>query len=77
MGSRVVITVEGRLDQRWSSWFDGAALDPGDGGTTVLRAEVADQAALHALIRKVADLGLTLLGLTQADDGSGAFDLRH
>ncbi len=36
----------------------------GDDGTTVLRGPVGDQAALHGLIQKVRDLGLTLLEVT-------------
>jgi hypothetical protein len=34
-------------------------------GETVLTGPVADQAALHGLLRKVRDLGLPLLSVTQ------------
>jgi hypothetical protein len=43
------------------------ALTPGEDGTTVLRGPVSDQAALHGLIQKVRDLGLTLLEVTHED----------
>ena len=58
------IRIQGRLDQRWSSWFDGMSVTRGDDGTTLLRGRVGDQAALHGLIQKVRDLGLTLLEVT-------------
>jgi hypothetical protein len=58
------IRVQGRLERRWSTWFDGMSLTHGADGTTVLRGQVSDQAALHGLIQKVGDLGLTLLEVT-------------
>jgi len=65
------IRVQGRLEKRWSTWFDGMSLIPDRDGTTVLRGTVGDQAALHGLIKKVGDLGLTLLEVThEAPDTS-------
>ena len=63
------IRVQGHLDDRWSAWFDGLALVHGDDGSTLIRGEVADQAALHGLIQKVRDLGLTLLSVTHTQTG--------
>lgn len=65
------IRVEGRLEQRWSAWFDGATLTDGQDGTTVLLCHVDDQAALFGLIDKVGDLGLQLVSVT-ADTGGPA-----
>jgi hypothetical protein len=42
-------------------------LTPRDDGSTVLRGRVSDQSALHGLIQKVRDLGLTLLEVTYED----------
>jgi hypothetical protein len=66
------IRVQGRLDPRWSSWFDRMSLTRGDDGTTVLRGPVGDQAALHGLIERVRDLGLTLLEVTHEDPAETA-----
>ncbi len=63
------IRVQGHLDDRWSTWFDGLALVHADDGSTLIRGEVADQAALHGLIQKVRDLGLTLLSVTHTRTG--------
>ncbi len=58
------IRIQGRLERRWSTWFDGMTLTPGKDGTTTLRGPVSDQAALHGLIQRVRDLGLTLVEVT-------------
>jgi hypothetical protein len=58
------IRVQGRLEKRWSTWFDGMSLTPDRDGTTVIRGTVGDQAALHGVIKKIGDLGLTLLEVT-------------
>jgi hypothetical protein len=60
------IRLQGRLDDRWSAWFDGLDLSH-RGGTTVLRGPVRDQAALHGLLHKLRDIGLPLLSVTTTD----------
>ena len=64
------IRIRGHLAPRWGSWFDGLTLTLDPDGTTVIRGEVADQAALHGLIQKVRDLGLPLLSLTHIRTGA-------
>jgi hypothetical protein len=64
---RYEIRLGGRLDARWAAWFDGMTLTDTDDGRTLLTGPVADQAALHGLLRKVRDLGLPLLAVTQLD----------
>ena len=61
------IRIQGRLDDRWSSWFDDLDLSHADDGITVLRGPVADQSALHGLLHKLRDLGVPLLSVTQTD----------
>ncbi|WP_426572376.1 hypothetical protein [Aquihabitans sp. McL0605] len=59
------IRLQGRLHPRWSDRFDGLAVSAQADGTTLIRGEVVDQAALHGLLRRVADLGLPLLSVTR------------
>jgi hypothetical protein len=59
------IHLQGRLDRRWEAWFDEMTLTSGNDGTTMLRGEVADQAALHGLLARLRDLGLPLLSVVQ------------
>lgn len=58
------IRVKGRLASRWAEWFDGMTLTPGEDGTSLISGVVADQAALHGLLRKLNDLGVPLLSVT-------------
>jgi hypothetical protein len=62
------IHLQGRLDPRWSAWFDGMTLSPGADGTSVLRGRVADQAALHGLLARFRDLGLPLISVIQVEE---------
>ena len=57
------IRVAGRLDERWSSWFDGFLVSAGEDGSTSLTGPVTDQAALHGLLTRVRDLGLELISV--------------
>lgn len=61
------IRVEGTVDQGWSAWFDGMQVTSDAAGGTVIAGEVADQPALHGLLTRVRDLGLTLVSVTRAE----------
>jgi hypothetical protein len=63
------IRIQGRLDARWSAWFEGMDVVDADDGCTLIRGQVADQAALHGLISKVRDLGLPLISVTDTQTG--------
>jgi hypothetical protein len=63
---RYEIQVKGHLAARWDAWFDGFTLTRASDGTTMLTGFVVDQAALHGLLRKVADLGVPLISVTPA-----------
>lgn len=57
------VRLKGHLDARWAGWFDGFTITLTAKGETVLTGSVADQAALHGLLKKVRDLGLPLLSI--------------
>jgi len=61
---RYDIRVTGQLAPRWAAFFEGMTLTPQDDGTTVIHGVVADQSALHGLLRKLGDLGLPLVSVT-------------
>lgn len=61
------IRVEGTVDQHWSEWFDGMQLTSDAAGGTVISGDVADHAALHGLLNRVHDVGLTLVSVTRAE----------
>ena len=61
------IRIRGVLDAGWSDWFDGLSVYPQAGGDTLLAGPVRDQSALHGLLAKIRDLGLTLLSVQRMD----------
>jgi hypothetical protein len=61
------LIVEGELSDELSSSFEGMTLTR-ESGKTMLVGRVRDQAELQALLRRVSDLGLTLLKATTTDE---------
>ncbi len=62
---RYEIRVRGRLDSRWTAWFDGMTLTHDSDGTTNIHGPVVDQAALHGVLQRLRDTGLPLISVTQ------------
>jgi len=61
------IRIQGHLEPRWESWFDGMTLTGHSDGTTLIHGPVTDQTALHGLLQKVRDIGLPLISVTRVD----------
>ena len=59
------IRLKGQLDARWTGWFGGMAVALTEDGDTLLTGPVADQAALHGLLRKVRDIGMPLVSVNE------------
>ena len=57
------IRIAGLLDPSWTDWFDGLAITYIAEDITLLTGPLPDQAALHGVLNKVRDLGLTLLSV--------------
>jgi hypothetical protein len=60
--ARYEIRVEGVLDGRWSEWFGGLQLRS-DADQTVVSGTLPDQSALHGVLDRVRDLGLTVISV--------------
>jgi hypothetical protein len=61
------IRLKGHLAERWAGWFEAAAIELADNGTTLLACPVLDQAALYGLLKKVRSLGLPLLSVNRVE----------
>lgn len=60
--ARYEIRLDGVLDQRWTTWFEGLQITSED-DQTVISGSLPDQAALHGVLVKVRDLGLCLISV--------------
>jgi len=55
------IRVQGHLSPLWADSFEGLSITLEEDGTTRLTGAVVDQAALHGVIKRIRDLGITLI----------------
>ncbi len=65
------IKIKGFLGDKWSDWFDGFTITHQGESETILVGPVIDQGALHGLLAKIRDLGLTLISVEQIDRQDG------
>jgi hypothetical protein len=61
------IRLKGHLGSQWTDWFGGLTVTLEDNGDTLLTGPVVDQAALHGLLKKVRDLGMSLVSVVSVD----------
>jgi len=61
--------IKGQLGSQWTGWFEGLTITLEDDGDTLLTGPVADQAALHGLLKKVRDLGMPLVSVNRIEPG--------
>ena len=63
------IRIKGQLDCEWTDWFGGLTITLEDNGETLLTGPVRDQAALYGLLKKVRNLGMTLISVCSIEPG--------
>ena len=59
------IRVQGHLSDRWATWLDDLKIENQPNGEAMLSGPLADQAALHGVLGRIRDLGLTLIALNR------------
>lgn len=65
------IRLQGHLDAHWGDRFEGLTITLEEDGNTLLSGPVADQSALHGLLKKVRDLGMPLVSINQVRSKQG------
>lgn len=61
------VRLKGHLGQEWTDWFGGLNIRLERNGETLITGPALDQAALHGLLKKVRDLGLTLVSVNSVE----------
>uniref|UniRef100_A0A540VJD2 BON domain-containing protein n=2 Tax=Litorilinea aerophila TaxID=1204385 RepID=A0A540VJD2_9CHLR len=64
--------IQGILDVQWEGWFEEMAIHHTHDGNTILRGPIVDQSALHGVLRKIHNLGLTLISVNPLMEGDGS-----
>lgn len=64
------IRIKGHLGQQRIAWFEDLTITLTEDGNTLLSGPVADQAALHGILKRIRDLGVPLLSVNPIDPQS-------
>lgn len=59
------ICIKGHLNGHWAEWLGGLTLAQLPDGTTTLTGEIVDRAALYGLLKKLEDMGLSLISVNE------------
>lgn len=63
------IRVTRQLESRWADWFGGMTIYNLENGDTLLAGFLPDQAALQGVLKRIGDLGLSLVSVNALDEG--------
>lgn len=66
---RYEIRLKGCLGEDWADQFEALNLVHESGDVTLLTCSLADQAALFGILKKIRDLGISLLSVKQIETG--------
>ncbi len=67
-GQQYQIRIKGHLDDHWSEWLGGLTLAQLPDGTTTLTGEIVDRAALYGVLKKLDDMGLSLISVNEVKE---------
>lgn len=63
------IRVKGHLSDQWAEWFGGLEIKNQPEGEALLSGTLPDQAALYGVLKRMRDLGLTLISVNCVQPG--------
>ena len=62
------IKVKGHLDDTLASWFDDMVVSNLEEGDALLSGPLPDQAALQGVLKRISNLGLTLISVNSVSE---------
>jgi len=62
------IKIKGHLDETLASWFDDMTVSNLEEGDALLAGHLPDQAALQGILKRISNLGLTLISVNAAPE---------
>jgi hypothetical protein len=65
------IRLRGHLDERRARQFEGLKMTLLSQGDTLLCGPLVDQAALHGILSRIRDMGVTLIGVRRVEPSTG------
>jgi hypothetical protein len=65
------IRLQGHLGLEWREWLGDVIITRTESGETILTCREMDQAGLHGLLRRLRDVGIPLLEITQLHPDGG------
>ena len=63
------IKVKGHLDDTLAGWFEDMTVSNLEEGDALLAGFLPDQAALQGILKRISDLGLTLISVNAVTEG--------
>jgi hypothetical protein len=63
------IKIKGHLDDTLAIWFDSLTVSNLEEGDALLSGPLPDQAALQGILKRISDLGLTLISVNSVMEG--------
>jgi hypothetical protein len=65
------IHVKGKLNPRWSYWFEDMHIQIDAYGNTVLSGLLPDKSCVYGILSRLSSLGITLISVSCTEDTSG------
>lgn len=62
MKEKIIIKIQGHLNESWKDWFDGVEISFED-NTTIMVCDNNDSSHIHGLLNKIRDLNLKLISV--------------
>ena len=62
------IRIKGHLDDALAIWFEGLTISNQENGEALLSGHIQDQAALHGVLNRISNLGLTLISVNAVSE---------